>query len=259
MSLVSLPSAVYHKQVMEEHAPALIASGTRRLLAAPDRALREVRREHVEAIVKAVDSLGRRVLEKADRERKNEILSLEVTLLCLNSAFMERKIQGIKGLNQIIKTSKMGNVQLAGKALVEWMQTHGVFDVLFGAKKSHIQIIQRSDEVLRLLLTEDMLSDELLAQIWSLTRADVFRNEVFKLITDCSYFFNQHHLDFIYDRIQKDVPVERLGMEEFTCLSELGKYAKDRSGGFQEKVASFFWGLIISPDTRNTELLDNCI
>jgi hypothetical protein len=43
------------------------------------------------------------------------------------------------------------------------MQTHGVFDVLFDAKKTHLQLIQRCDEVLKLLLAEDMLSDNLLA------------------------------------------------------------------------------------------------
>jgi hypothetical protein len=92
LSLVSLPAAVYHRQVMADYAPRLIEAGTKRLLSAPDRALRDVRREHIEAILRAVDSLGRRVLEKAERERTKEILGLEVTLLCLNSAFMERRI-----------------------------------------------------------------------------------------------------------------------------------------------------------------------
>lgn len=107
ISLVSLPAAVYHKKVMEEYAPRLIECAQKRLLSAPDKALRVVKREHVEAIVKAIDSFARRTLEKDERERRSEILSLEVTLLCLNSAFMERKLQGIKQLNQIIKNSKI--------------------------------------------------------------------------------------------------------------------------------------------------------
>lgn len=138
------------------------------------------------------------------------------------------------------------------------MISHGVFEVVFGAKKSHIQIIQRSDEVLRLLLWEDMLNDDLLMQIWSLTRTDL-RNEVFKLISECSFSFKQHHMDFIFDRIRQDTPADKLGMEEFSCLGELGKYAKDKNGEFQEKVGQFFWGLIVSPETKNVELIDNCI
>jgi hypothetical protein len=68
-------------------------------LTAPDKALRDVRREHIEAIVKAVDNLNKRIVDKGERERQSEFLKLEVALLCLNSSYMERRIQGIRDLN----------------------------------------------------------------------------------------------------------------------------------------------------------------
>lgn len=231
VSLVSLPAAVYHKQVMADYAQRICDAGTKRLLSAPDRALRDVRKEHIEAILRGVDALGRRVLDKAEREKKKELLGLEVTLLCLNSAFMERRIQGIRDLNAAIKASRNSSVRLSGAQLVEWMQTHGVFDVLFDPKKTHLQLVQRCDEVLKLLLSEDMLSTELLTQFWNLTKSDL-RAEVYKIISDCSFYFKQKHLDFVFDRIRNDTPIEKLGMEEFTCLSELGKYSKDKEAGF---------------------------
>lgn len=258
LSLVSLPAVVYHRQVMADYAPRLIEAGTKRLLSAPDRALRDVRREHIEAIVKAVDSLGKRVLEKPEREEKNEVLGLEVALLCLNSAYMERRIQGIRDLNQLIKNYRTSSTRLTGRFLVDWMQEHGLFEVLFDVKKTHLQLIQRSDEVLKLLLSEDRLEEGLLMKLWVLTRTDL-RIEVYKIISDCSFYFKQRHLDFLFERIKNDTPVEKLGMEEFTCLSELGKYAKDKDSGFQEKVAQFFWELVVSPDTKNAELLENCV
>lgn len=92
LSLISLPAMVYHKSVIAEFAPRLIAASKKRLLSAPDRALRDVRRQHIEAIVKAVDALSVRLVEKAEREKEIEILKLEVALLCLNSSYMERRI-----------------------------------------------------------------------------------------------------------------------------------------------------------------------
>ena len=83
---------VYHKSVIAEFAPRLIAASKKRLLSAPDRALRDVRRQHIEAIVKAVDALSVRLVEKVEREKEIEILKLEVALLCLNSSYMERRI-----------------------------------------------------------------------------------------------------------------------------------------------------------------------
>lgn len=190
LSLISLPAQIYHKAVIAEYGPKLVEAAKRRLLSAPDKALRDVRREHIEAIVKAVELLSRRILERADREKDNEILKLEVARLCLNSSFMERRIQGIRDLTQIIRHNRIYAGRFPGKFLAEWMHSHGIFDVLFDHKKTHLQLIQRSDEILKLLLSEDMLDEGLMQQFWSLTKTDL-RLETFKIISDCSMQFRQ--------------------------------------------------------------------
>lgn len=121
LSLISLPAQVYHKQVIVDFAPRLIELSKKRLLNSPDRALRDVRREHIEAIVKAVESLSKRLVEKGQNESESEVLKLEVSLLCLNSSYMERRIQGIRDLNAIIKAHRINSSKVTGKFLVEWM------------------------------------------------------------------------------------------------------------------------------------------
>jgi hypothetical protein len=230
VKLVSIPAWVYHKSVISEYAPKWIEASKKRLLTAPDRALRDVRREHIEAYIKAVDTLRKRIATRAEREQQNEILKLEVSLLCLNSSYMETRIQGIRDLNQIIRSNKGTSGKFSCSFLVEWMQTHGVFDVLFDQKKTHLQLVQRSDEVLKLLLSEDMLGLELLQQFWSLTKTDL-RLEVYKIISDCSFYFKANHVAFLLDKI-KSIPPEKLDLEDLNCLSELGKHPKDREAGF---------------------------
>ena len=61
----------------------------------------------MDAIVKAIEQLSRRVVEKQTREKRQESLRLEIALLCLNSGYMERRIQGIRDLSQIIKNHRM--------------------------------------------------------------------------------------------------------------------------------------------------------
>jgi len=103
-----------------------------------------------------------------------------------------------------------------------------------------------------------MLSPELQQQFWSLSKTDL-RLEVYKIIQDCSFYFKQQHLDFIFDKIKNEIPTEKLDMEEFSTLSELAKYSKDKESGFQERVAGFFWDLIVASGSSNLELIDNCI
>jgi len=131
LSLISLPAQIFHNSVISEYGPKLIESSKERLLASPDKALRDVRREHIEAILKAVDNLNKRIVDRSEREKQSEFLKLEVALLCLNSSYMERRIQGIRDLNQIIRNNRIYAGRFPGKILVEWMKTHGVFDILF--------------------------------------------------------------------------------------------------------------------------------
>jgi hypothetical protein len=112
--------------------------------------------------------------------------------------------------------------------------------------------------VLKLLLQEDTLSVELLQQFWNLTKTDL-RLEVYKILSDCSVQFKQVHLDFIFDEIKNKIPTEKLDIEEFNCLSELGKYSKDRVAGFQERIADFFWDIILSKGSKNLQLIESCV
>lgn len=138
LSLASLPAQVYHKEVIAEYAPRLRECGRSRLLQAPDRALRDVRREAIEGIVKAVDALGRRLADRAEREKQTEVLKLEVALLCLKSSYMERRIQGIRDLNGVIGAHRRYSSKVSGKYLVDWMLEKGVFEILFDPKKTHL-------------------------------------------------------------------------------------------------------------------------
>lgn len=72
---------------------------------------------------------------------------------------------------------------------------------------------------------------------WNLAKSD-YKFEVYKIINECSFHLKQPHIDFFFEQI-KQVPAEKLAMEEFQCLSELGKYSRDEQ--FKFKVSSFFW------------------
>jgi ubiquitin carboxyl-terminal hydrolase 34 len=98
---------IYHKEFITEYGPKFVELCRRRLKDAPEKSLRDVRREKIEAIIKSIDNLQRRLLSKDQRERETEVLRLEVSLMCLKSSFLERRIQGIRDLNQIIKNNRM--------------------------------------------------------------------------------------------------------------------------------------------------------
>ena len=96
---VSSPCIIYHKDFINEYGPKFVQLAKKRLREAPEKSLRDVRREKIELIIKSIDNLQRRLLPKEEREKETEILKLDVSLICLKSGFLERRIQGIKDLN----------------------------------------------------------------------------------------------------------------------------------------------------------------
>jgi len=50
---------------------------------------------------------------------------------------------------------------------------------------------------MKLLLTEEKLELELLEKFWSLTKTDL-KSEVYKIISECSFYFLDDHFDFIF-------------------------------------------------------------
>ena len=85
---------------------------------------------------------------------KSEQLKLEIVKKMLSSELLERRIVGIKTLNTIVRNAQLTYSQLSAftlAQLVEWIHQHGVFDILWDAKKTHLQLVQRSNEIFKIL------------------------------------------------------------------------------------------------------------
>lgn len=162
--------------------------GKKQLREAPEKSLRDVKRERIEAIIKSVDSLQRRITSKEDREKETETLRLDVALICLRSNYLERRIQGIRDLNSIIRNNRMMNSKsMSAEQIIEWCSENDVFDILFDSKKTHLQIVQRTSDILKLLLSEDKLELSLAEKFWNLSKSD-YKFEVYKIINEISFY-----------------------------------------------------------------------
>lgn len=67
------------------------------------------------------------------------------------------------------------------------MTDNDIFDILFDSKKTHLQIVQRTSEILKLLLSEDKMQLSLAEQFWNLSKSD-YKFEVYKIINEISYY-----------------------------------------------------------------------
>ena len=92
LQCIACPFPVYHKEFIEEYGPHFTQIAIKRLKETPDKSLRDVRREKIEGIIKAIDNLQKRYIGKDEREKETEVLKLEISLMCLKSNYLERRI-----------------------------------------------------------------------------------------------------------------------------------------------------------------------
>ena len=82
--------------------------------------------------------------------------------------------------------------------LIDWIKNNGVFDLIWDPKKTHMQLVQRSGEIIKAFLREDLLTEELLAMFWNLTKSE-YKLEVYKIINSCDFLLEQQHMQYMYD------------------------------------------------------------
>ena len=73
----------------------------------------------------------------------------------LKSELLDRRIQGMKELNNLIKKASPLGINSDSEKfnfLVNWMTDNGVFDIIWNPRHTHLQLVQRSDSIFKELL-----------------------------------------------------------------------------------------------------------
>lgn len=109
----------------------------------PDAALRDVRKDQVDAIIKAIDNISRRFMPKEQREQEAEVLRLELCSMSLRSNYLERRIQGIKDLTTIIKNNSLysNSKTFTTEFLIEWLVKNDTLTQIWDNRYTHLQLV----------------------------------------------------------------------------------------------------------------------
>jgi hypothetical protein len=99
-----------------------------------------------------------------------ELFKLDLVGVCFRSEFLEKKIQAVKQLGDIAR-NLAGNKFVKLEELMAWVKEQRVFEQLF-SKTVHIQLLQRTSDFLRFLITNDRLELPLMEQVFELMTSD---------------------------------------------------------------------------------------
>lgn len=128
-----------------------------------------------------------RYMPDSQAKEEMEVFKMRFIKKCLESQFLERRIQGIKDLNEVVKDATLMHKGDETQKIIQWILENGVLNTIWEPKKTHEQIVKRSEDILSCFLKADLLTEPLLEMFWSLTKSD-YKLEVFKILNNVDYY-----------------------------------------------------------------------
>lgn len=256
INFVGKVSALFHKRYAKEYIAQFNSIAMQCLINSPQSNYRDFNKEKFDIVLFYLESLLKRVFSV---ERKNELIedfSLEISLRSFQTPYLERKIQGLRGISDAIsrvKFSKDGDQQ--SQELVKWIKTHNIIEEVFGAK-GHFQLVQRCGEIVVLLSNSGELSREQLEFIWSSAQKqdEDMRLSVYKMLAEINSSIKPEHLEMLVEFIE-EVPPAKLMRDDITLIQEITKYAI-RAELAAKRACAFLWHAIIDKAGYSDSIID---
>lgn len=253
LELLEAPSRLYHRAYVSEAITPFLRAALEYMSDIPDEQLRSVKREKVDSALNDIDRLMRRVYTAKTKGEESIKLRVGIALSLLRSELLERRIQAVRLIAETCKAAKASQAAAwesglpaanDSTVLSSLLQVPRVIDEIFG-KKSHIQLIQRSIEILKFVLVYSDITREDINVIWECCIHDEqSKIEIFKVISEAAYLLPSGLIGFIVDKFLA-VPKAALKDQDIVLLYELGWKSSKASLNTLQEIFKIQWQAIL--------------
>lgn len=181
-----------HREFAFEFVPGFFEAVRANMEGSPDANLRNFSQQRVEDVVVGVGLALKRVFSLKEKNEMVGRLEMSVAIRCFKSEFLERKIQGLKLIQDLIKRTKEWAIQnsdlkfLTIQVMVDWVNENTVFESLY---QSNSYMIQRSSDFLKFMLEEKLVAHSQLKMICDRARTTSEledKQAIYKVLKDAS-------------------------------------------------------------------------
>ena len=254
--IVAKPSVTYHRKFVEDFGKRIVDAIRKRLEGVQPAQMRDINQKLVGDVFSAYETMLKRIVSKGVATQEAESFKLALCVKLMKSELLEARINGIKNFNDILEKNRSysSNKTLSVEFLVDWINKNGVLDVILDPKRTHQQLVERSEEVYMFLLREKQASDEILLKWWNLQTS--YKREVLKIISGNTYVLDLNQKQLFFEQVLK-LPVAQLDTQDFELLNKLSAGSAEKD--LQNKLANFYWRNITQSKALSAELVERCI
>lgn len=238
----------------------------------PEEELKNVKREKLDNALNQMELLMKRIYTAKTRREISTKLRVGVAVSLLKSELLERRIQAMRLIAETCKSAKATQTVYIYSAvptnndsavLSSLLQVPLVINEIFG-KRSHIQLIQRSTEILKFFLLNSEIKREDFNVIWLCCEQDEqSKVEIFKVITESSNLLPSELIGFILEKY-KNAKATSIKDNDAELVCSLGGYFTKPNVNVMKDILCIMWDIVkgtypgISHDTVTKTLEKFC-
>lgn len=212
IEILSMLYYQFHRTFIKNSIQNFIEVCISKLIKLPEDAIRVIKKEKIDQIIIFLEKLMRRVFTL--RRKNEELLKLRISLglKLLKCDLLDKRIQAIRLISETCKSAKQSQYSLLQGNTVSTVESRVVSKMLlipeiieeiFG-KNSHIQLIQRSAEILKFFLLNENLTMKDLEIIWECCLKDEqSKVEIYKNIEDSLYYLSKEMISFWISKLSQ--------------------------------------------------------
>ena len=210
-------------------------------LSVDERGLRTLKKSTVSALVSVAGLVLQRVCRTSTASRVKEQYRLAIALMFVRSGLLERQLEGLQYIVDATKDVRRdGSHWLRPTGFASWVQSSRLLVHVF-SHRSHYELLKRCAEVLKFLLSHDLLENEQLDVIWA-ARNTSDEATVFAVMDDLLIHFRDSHREHIAVLITS-VPPSQVTIPLLDLVQAFCRYSLLVPGSIL-LVLDWLWGLV---------------
>lgn len=254
LEFLSKISPFYHKTFANEVVQRTTAAFSKFLLESQDIQLRTFNKEKIDKLCSAFEGLLKRKMTIQEKDLFLDSFKFDFALKLMASQLLDKRIQGIKALGDVIRNARFYPSMRLLKAnfIADKLIQRDTLANIFGTQ-SHHELTQRSTEIIRLLATENLLNTTHLNLIWNSSLSDEeTRMTVFKMLGEASTSLRPDQLIFLLEKLAS-VPPSQVSKAEVNLIHEITRYPM-RAGAAANKAVDLLWSIMVSGQPYSHEV-----
>jgi ubiquitin carboxyl-terminal hydrolase 34 len=221
--------------------------------------LRNMKKETFDIITKVLKFYLGLSLGVEQRNKIIEKFSISFAIKMIKTTYLEKRITAIKTIIDVIKSCRGDSEKRL--MILKLIEDNQIFYEIYGPN-SHIQLINKSKDLLEIMLKEDKLSDGEMEMIWSATKKGDLEGKltILRTLKEISKSLQPKHISALLDNIYNSKSTELVD-DEIDLIYELSTH-KSQGEEILERCIKFFTQCLLSSkndEGERTQILINKI